>query len=73
MPPPSVLPHPALPDVLLVPNVGPRVGVAPSPRAVMVGLQCGLAVMRGANVFAPGVLGAPKGLLRLLGFVLLKR
>ena len=29
-------------------------------KKVIVDLQCGLAVMRGADVFAPGVLAAPK-------------
>ena len=29
-------------------------------------LQCGLAVMRGADVFAPGVMAAPKGVRLLL-------
>ena len=30
---------------------------------VIVGCQCGTAVLRGAHVFAPGVLAAPAGLL----------
>ena len=36
-------------------------GVKPRPREVVVGLQCGEAVLRGADVFAPGLFGSPKG------------
>ena len=30
-------------------------------KKVVVDMQCGLAVLRGADVFVPGVMGAPKG------------
>uniref|UniRef100_W5KT24 NOP2/Sun RNA methyltransferase 6 n=1 Tax=Astyanax mexicanus TaxID=7994 RepID=W5KT24_ASTMX len=57
--PTPILHHPLLPDVLLLPVSGPRdVGVLKS--EVIVGAQCGSAVLRGAHVFAPGVLSAPK-------------
>ncbi|XP_072544149.1 tRNA (cytosine(72)-C(5))-methyltransferase NSUN6 isoform X2 [Salminus brasiliensis] len=57
--PTLILHHPLLPDVLLLPVSGPRdVGVLNA--EVIVGAQCGSAVLRGAHVFAPGVLSAPK-------------
>ncbi|XP_058250715.1 tRNA (cytosine(72)-C(5))-methyltransferase NSUN6 isoform X3 [Hemibagrus wyckioides] len=54
-----ILPHPQLPDVLLLPVRGPR-DVSILTAEVIVGAQCGSAVLRGAHVFAPGVLSAPK-------------
>ncbi|KAM9501024.1 tRNA (cytosine(72)-C(5))-methyltransferase NSUN6 isoform 1-T1 [Clarias gariepinus] len=54
-----ILFHPQIPDVLLLPVRGPR-DVSMLNAEVTVGAQCGSAVLRGANVFAPGVLGAPK-------------
>ncbi|KAA0723845.1 putative methyltransferase NSUN6 [Triplophysa tibetana] len=51
--------HPHLPDVLLVPVSGPRC-VDLQGSEVIVGAQCGNAVLRGAHVFTPGVLGTPK-------------
>ena len=63
--PPPIQPHPLLPDTLLIPGVGPRQDII-SPQGpwkqVVVGLQCGMAVLRGADVYAPGVMGAPKGM-----------
>ena len=59
-----IKPHPLLPDTILIPNVGPRQGNMSSQglgKQIVVGLQCGMAVLRGADVFAPGVMGAPKG------------
>ncbi|KAG5268039.1 hypothetical protein AALO_G00207550 [Alosa alosa] len=55
------LPHPQLPDVLLLPIIGPR-RVCVLDSEVVVGAQCGSSVLRGAHVFAPGVLSAPKTL-----------
>ncbi|XP_076828689.1 tRNA (cytosine(72)-C(5))-methyltransferase NSUN6 isoform X2 [Brachyhypopomus gauderio] len=57
--PPRVLRHPQLSDVLLLPVGGPR-DVSVQSSEVIVGAQCGCAVLRGAHVFAPGVLSAPK-------------
>ncbi|KAK2860667.1 hypothetical protein Q7C36_004833 [Tachysurus vachellii] len=54
-----ILPHPQLPDVLLLPVRGPR-DVSILNAEVIVGAQCGSAVLRGAHVFAPGLLSAPK-------------
>ncbi|XP_010904056.2 tRNA (cytosine(72)-C(5))-methyltransferase NSUN6 isoform X1 [Esox lucius] len=55
----TVLPHPHIPDVLLLPVMGPRPVVQLSAE-VIVGAQCGSAVLRGAHVFAPGILATPK-------------
>lgn len=59
---PLVLLHPCLDELLLVVSRQCRVQVVPSSREVVVDADCGQAVLRGAHVFVPGVLGAPKGL-----------
>ena len=56
-----VFSHPSVNDVLIIPNVGPRCHIIPQRKRVIVGLQCGIAVLRGADVYAPGVMAAPKG------------
>lgn len=56
---PAILSHPLLPEVLLIPNTGPQ-AIVPGGKEVVVGVACGVAVLRGAQVFVPGVLGAPK-------------
>ncbi|XP_056155564.1 tRNA (cytosine(72)-C(5))-methyltransferase NSUN6 isoform X1 [Lampris incognitus] len=55
----KILPHPCIPDVLLLPVIGPR-SVSQLSSEVVVGAQCGSAVLRGAHVFAPGILATPK-------------
>ncbi|KAG7224996.1 hypothetical protein INR49_014914 [Caranx melampygus] len=55
----QILPHPRIPDVLLLPVDGPR-PVKQLSSEVVVGAQCGSAVLRGAHVFAPGILASPK-------------
>nr|XP_023649155.1 putative methyltransferase NSUN6 isoform X2 [Paramormyrops kingsleyae] len=57
--PVPIFTHPQVPDVLLIPVTGP-LSVCPQRSEVIVGAQCGNSVLRGANVFAPGVLSAPK-------------
>uniref|UniRef100_A0A3B3HK17 NOP2/Sun RNA methyltransferase 6 n=1 Tax=Oryzias latipes TaxID=8090 RepID=A0A3B3HK17_ORYLA len=52
-----ILSHPQVPDVLLLPVDGPRYVRNPE---VVVGAQCGNAVLRGAHVFAPGIVASPK-------------
>lgn len=51
----TVHPHDTVPDVLCVHGSGPY-HLDPAPAQVVVGELCGMAVMRGADVFAPGVL-----------------
>ncbi|KAM7369806.1 hypothetical protein PAMP_011097 [Pampus punctatissimus] len=55
----QILPHPRIPDVLLLPVKGPRL-VKQLSSEVVVGAQCGTAVLRGAHVFAPGIVASPK-------------
>ncbi|XP_029384532.1 putative methyltransferase NSUN6 isoform X2 [Echeneis naucrates] len=55
----QILPHPQIPDVLLLPVNGPR-PVKQLNLEVVVGAQCGSAVLRGAHVFAPGIVASPK-------------
>ncbi|XP_043920576.1 tRNA (cytosine(72)-C(5))-methyltransferase NSUN6 [Protopterus annectens] len=57
-----IIQHPELPDVLLVPVNGPRRDLERYSSEVIVGAQCGNAVLRGAHVFAPGILSAPKNM-----------
>ena len=58
---PEVQLHPSIPDILLVSTQGLDKNVTITDKEVIVGSQCGTAVLRGANVFAPGVLAAPAG------------
>ncbi|XP_077410473.1 tRNA (cytosine(72)-C(5))-methyltransferase NSUN6 isoform X1 [Vanacampus margaritifer] len=55
----EIVPHPSVPDVLLIPVVGPRC-VQQLSSEVVAGAQCGNAVLRGAHVFIPGILACPK-------------
>lgn len=51
-----------LPGMITLPVVGPREEVTPIPHAeVVVGVRCGHAVLRGADVFAPGVFAISPG------------
>ena len=63
---PEVSVHPQVPDALVIPNFGPRDDLCVEERVVVVDVHCGAAVMRGADVFAPGVLCAPKGIIYTL-------
>ena len=54
--------HPLVSDVLVIPNYGPRNDLRTEDHTVVVDVHCGTAVMRGADVFAPGVQSAPKGM-----------
>lgn len=54
---PLVYPHHLLPDLLIIESSGIQ-GVQPATKEVIVGRMCGSAVLRGAEVFAPGVVGA---------------
>ncbi|XP_042331535.1 tRNA (cytosine(72)-C(5))-methyltransferase NSUN6 isoform X2 [Sceloporus undulatus] len=55
-----VLQHPQLPDILLIPVIGPRKDLQKLSKEVIVGAQCGSAVLRGAHVYAPGIVSASK-------------
>nr|XP_022308807.1 putative methyltransferase NSUN6 [Crassostrea virginica] len=56
--PPHVFLHPDLEDVLLIENRGPR-PIKDKEKEVIVDVSCGMSVMRGADVFVQGILGAP--------------
>ncbi|XP_031560428.1 tRNA (cytosine(72)-C(5))-methyltransferase NSUN6-like isoform X2 [Actinia tenebrosa] len=58
---PVVRPHHSLPDVLVIPGTGPH-DMTPSRKEIIVDTICGTAVLRGADVFAPGVMGAHPGI-----------
>uniref|UniRef100_A0A8C6UTJ8 NOP2/Sun RNA methyltransferase 6 n=1 Tax=Neogobius melanostomus TaxID=47308 RepID=A0A8C6UTJ8_9GOBI len=57
--PVEIVPHPCIPDVLLLPVDGPR-PVQQLQSGVVVGALCGSAVLRGAHVYAPGIVASPK-------------
>lgn len=50
--------HDLLPDVLVMPLEGPRTKLAPASIQVIVDLGCGHSVLRGSDVFAPGIKAA---------------
>jgi len=55
--------HPELPDMLTIKSLDcDQQNIEPAKKEVIVDLKCGIAVLRGANVFAPGVLSAPTDL-----------
>ncbi|XP_066441801.1 tRNA (cytosine(72)-C(5))-methyltransferase NSUN6 [Eleutherodactylus coqui] len=52
--------HHQLNNLLLIPVVGPRRSLKQHPVQVIVGAQCGNAVLRGAHVYSAGILSASK-------------
>lgn len=60
LPCPHVEIHPLMYDALIIRNSHEALISAVYPK-VIVGLQCGLAVLRGSNVYAPGLMGVPTG------------
>ncbi|KAM5157750.1 tRNA (cytosine(72)-C(5))-methyltransferase NSUN6 isoform 1-T3 [Mantella aurantiaca] len=52
--------HPRIKDLLLIPVTGPRGMQKQHAIQVIVGAQCGNAVLRGAHVYAAGILSASK-------------
>lgn len=59
--PSSVMFHPHIDDVIAIGNQGPKCELVQQDKKIIVGVGCGNSVLRGADVFVPGVLGAPKG------------
>ncbi|XP_006271497.1 tRNA (cytosine(72)-C(5))-methyltransferase NSUN6 [Alligator mississippiensis] len=55
-----ILEHPELQDILLIPVIGPRKDLQQQLSEVIVGAQCGSAVLRGAHVYVPGIISASK-------------
>ena len=58
----SCTPHAALPDMITIDCTGPHELDIEQEAVVVVDRACGEALMRGADVFAPGVIGASSGL-----------
>ncbi|XP_022248504.1 putative methyltransferase NSUN6 isoform X2 [Limulus polyphemus] len=56
--------HPHVPDLLIVSSASDNEAVHPWRRELIVGALCGVAVLRGADVYAPGVMGAPLNLIQ---------
>ncbi|XP_067049452.1 tRNA (cytosine(72)-C(5))-methyltransferase NSUN6-like isoform X2 [Acropora muricata] len=50
--------HPLLRDVLMIDGSGPHVDIASVEKEIIVDLHCGIAVLRGANIYIPGVMAA---------------
>jgi len=57
----SIYPHPVAPDCIIMENRGP-VSLNQVQKEIVVDISCGMAVLRGANVFAQGILGCPQNL-----------
>ena len=55
---PVVQRHPVLTDALIIPSAGPSSDLPVVKKEVIVDIHCGAAVLRGADIFAPGVMGA---------------
>ncbi|XP_048806456.1 tRNA (cytosine(72)-C(5))-methyltransferase NSUN6 [Lagopus muta] len=55
-----VLEHPQLRDILLIPAIGPRQDLKKYESEVIVGAQCGYAVLRGAHVYVPGIISTSR-------------
>lgn len=54
--------HSQIPDALVIQSSGPCKVEPVIEKEVIVGSLCGCAVLRGADVFAPGVIGAPSSM-----------
>ncbi|XP_077509339.1 tRNA (cytosine(72)-C(5))-methyltransferase NSUN6 isoform X2 [Amblyomma americanum] len=59
---PEVICHPSIPDLLVLSGRRSLAHLQPSLREVVVRKDCAEAVLRGAHVYIPGIMGAPKGL-----------
>jgi predicted ribosome-associated RNA-binding protein Tma20 len=55
-----VIAHPKLPDTVVIGSLD-KANLRPQEKEVIVDATCGAAVLRGAHVFAPGVMGMPTG------------
>ncbi|XP_071102120.1 tRNA (cytosine(72)-C(5))-methyltransferase NSUN6-like [Haliotis cracherodii] len=51
--------HPALRDCVVITNRGPKLDIKLCDKEVVVDLACGMAVLRGADVFVQGIMAAP--------------
>ena len=53
-----------LKDILLIQGSGPNDDLVPVVKEIIVDLHCGAAILRGADIYAPGVLAAHPGKFR---------
>ena len=53
-----------LKDILLIHGSGPKDDLVPAVKEIIVDLSCGAAILRGADIYAPGVLAAHPGKVR---------
>jgi predicted ribosome-associated RNA-binding protein Tma20 len=56
----NVTVHPKLPDTVVIGSLD-ETDLRPQEREIIVDATCGAAVLRGAHVFAPGIMGMPTG------------
>lgn len=54
--------HPLLRDVLMIDGSGPYVDIPLVEKEVIVDLHCGAAILRGAIIYVPGIMGAHPGI-----------
>ena len=57
----KVILHEQLNDVLLIHGFGPDTNLVPVVKEIIVDSNCGAAILRGADIFAPGVMAAHPG------------
>lgn len=58
----KVILHEQLNDVLLIHGFGPDTNLVPVVKEIIVDSNCGAAILRGADIFAPGVMAAHPGM-----------
>ncbi|XP_061166689.1 tRNA (cytosine(72)-C(5))-methyltransferase NSUN6-like [Saccostrea echinata] len=60
--PPQIFLHPSLEDVLVIENRGP-LQIKEMEKEVVIDHRCGMAVLRGADIFVQGIIGAPANMM----------
>ena len=50
-----------LKDILLIHGSGPKDDLMPAVKEIVVDSHCGAAILRGADIYAPGVMAAHPG------------
>lgn len=56
--------HYRLSDILLIHGSGPATDLVPVVKEIIVDSHCGAAILRGADIYAPGVMAAHPGKFR---------
>ena len=60
----KVAEHHMLKDILLIHGCGPKDDLVPVLKEIIVDSHCGAAILRGADIYAPGVMAAHPGKIR---------